>query len=323
MAMISTEEGNLPWTGAQVKVIRNLTDYLHKDVIGNDYCYLPKSITLFLDPGLEEFRICEFLEKIALTLSNELNVRIRRAQLIEKLGLAERKELESLLTDYTDTQPWAIYYGIDGGLGASTERSRAHQMVRGVIPCSTMRNHGVAWERSDNELHVCLATTRKEGQDWDWDSDIGHESGHAAFAPVPLYVQSSNLLKGMLHVDGLISSKDLQRRHIARITYAYSEMAVVAIRGERRSTETGTPLGQAEELLALLKFSHDLMPNFGFDRALSAYGRTSGYIDVKDDTEIYQVVIPMLRVIPHLRRIIKSFTAPSVEEFRDLVGQLN
>lgn len=262
-------------------------------------------------------------EKIALTLKNELNVRIQRVELIEKLGLAERKELESLLTGYTDTQTWAIYYGMDGGLGVHTTRSRAHEALRGVIPGSTMRNHGVAWERSDNKLHVCLATTRKEGQDWDWDSDIGHESGHAAFAPVPLYVQSANLLKGSLHVDGLTSSKDLQPKHIARITYAYSEMAVVALRAESRSTETGTPLGQREELLALLKFSNDLMPNLGFDRALSAYERTSGYIDVKNDAEIYQIVIPMLRVIPHLRRIIKSFTAPTVDEFRDLVGQLN
>lgn len=321
--MISAEEGNLPWTGAPVKVIRNLTDYFRKGVIGGDCRYLPKSITLFLDPTLDDARIYDFLERMALTLKAELNGRTQRIALMEKLGLAERTELQSLLTDYTDTQSWAIYYGIDGGLGASTGRSRAHQVVRGVIPCSTMRNHGVAWEQSDNKLHVCLATTRKEGHDWDWDSDIGHESGHAAFAPVPLYVQSANLLKGMLHVDGLTSSKDLQPKHIARLTYAYSEMSVVAIRGESRSTETGTPLGQREELRALLKLSHELLPKLGFDRALAAYERTSGYIDVLNGTETYEVVLPMLRVIPRLRGIIKSFDAPSVSEFSILVGQLN
>ena len=212
---------------------------------------------------------------------------------------------------------------LGGGLGAHTERSRAHQVARGVIPCSTMRNHGVAWERSENGLKVWLATTRKEDEDWDWDSDIGHESGHAAFAPVPLFVQSANLLKGMLHVDGLTSSKDLQPKHIARITYAYSELAVIAIRGESRSTETGTPLGQREELLTLLKLSHDLMPMLGFDRAISVYEGTMGYVDVKNDTEIYEIVAPMLRVIPHLREIIKSFTAPTVTEFREIVGRLH
>ncbi len=317
------EEGNLPWSGAPIKIIRNLSDFFCNSVIGQDWQYLPKSTTLFIAPEIEESCVSEFLEIMALELKKELSVRAQRVGIIERMGLAGRNEIESFLTDYTDTQPWAIYYGIDGGLGAKTERSRAHQTPRGVIPCSTMRNHGVAWEWLDNRMHVWLATTRKEGQDWDWDSDIGHESGHAAFAPVPLFVQSANLSKGMLHIDSLTSSKDLQPRHIERITYAYSELAVVAIRGECRPTETGTPIGQREELLTLLNLSHELMPNLGFDRALSAYERTSGYIDVKNDTVIYEVAVPMLRVIPHLGGVIKSFTVPTVSEFKEIVERLN
>ena len=180
-----------------------------------------------------------------------------------------------------------------------------------------MRNHGVAWEPSDNEsIKVWLATSRKEEEDWDWDSDICHESGHAAFAPVPLFVQSANLLKGMLHVDNLTSSNDLQPRHIARIVYAFSEVAVFAVRGELRETETGTPIGQKEELLALLCFSHELMPELGFDRAISVYEQTPGFLDTVNGSEIYEIAAPMMRAIPKFRGIMKSFLAPSVDEFR-------
>lgn len=320
--VIKMELGELPWTGVAVRIIHNLTDHFRDTTIGKDCRYLPKSITLFVELELEQTRVHAFLERMVQALESEIQARLRRIDVFEKLQLFERDEIESLLTQYTGTQAWGIYYGMEGGLGADNRRSRDYQAVRGVIPCSTMRNHGVAWKLSENGFDMWLATTRKEGQDWDWDSDIGHESGHAAFAPVPLFVQSANLLKGMLHVDDLRSSKDLQPKHIARITYAFSEMTVTAIRGEGRPTETGTPLGQPTELLALLKFSHELMPKIGFDRAACVYERTSGYVDVENGTEIYEIVAPMLRVIPQIKGIMNSFIAPTVEEFSNLVGQI-
>ena len=255
---------------------------------------------------------------MALELKKEFHIRKERERTFIELDLFTPSEIEAFLTHHTEAQSWAIHYGITGGLGVERASVRTRDVPRGVIPCSSMKNHGVAWAPLENEMEVWLATSRKDGQEWDWDSDIGHESGHAAFAPVPLFVQSANLLKGMLHVDGLNCANDLQPRHIARIVYAFSEIAVVAIRGELRETATGTPIGQKEELLALLRFSHELMPTFGFDRAISVYEQTSGCLDMKHGAEIYEVATPMMRVIPKFKGMMKSFLAPSVTEFREI-----
>lgn len=317
---ITTESGNLPWTGIPVKMIRRLTDHFRAGILGDDVRYMSQSTTLFLDEDIDEQATSEFIERMGLELKKDFRIRKRRAARFAELDLFAPSEIESFLTHYTKTQPWAIHYGVTGGLGVERASVRTRDVPRGVIPCSSMQNHGVAWSPTDDGIDVWLATSRKEGQEWDWDSDIGHESGHAAFAPVPLFVQSANLLKGMLHVDGLTCASDLQPRHIARIVYAFSEIAVVAIRGELRETDTGTPIGQKEELLALLRFSRELMPTFGFDRAISVYEKTSGFLDMKTGTAIYEVAAPMMRAIPKFKGIMKSFLAPSVSEFREILA---
>jgi hypothetical protein len=307
----------LPWTGTPVRVISNLTDYFGETILDEDSRYLPSIITLFVDAGINEQCVADFIDCIGDKLKNELHARKERTKNFIALGLFEPAEIESILVEHNDVQPWAIHYGLHGGLGVERASVRTREVPRGVIPCSSMRNHGVAWEPSDNDgINVWLATSRKEEEDWDWDSDICHESSHAAFAPVPLFVQSANLLKGMLHVDNLASANDLQPRHIARIVYAFSEVAVFAVRGELRETETGTPIGQKEELLALLRLSHELMPELGFDRAISVYEQSPGFLDTVNGSEIYEIAAPMMRAIPKFKGIMKSFFAPTVDEFR-------
>ncbi len=317
---INMESGRLPWTGAPVKMIRHLTDHFKTTVLGDDFRYMPQATILFIDEDIDIQQIDVFIEKMAMELKKEFEIRKQRALRFTELGLFTKSQIESFLTHHTDAQSWAIHYGTNGGLGVERSSVRTREVPRGVIPCSSMRNHGVAWAPANDGMEVWLATSRKEGQEWDWDSDIGHESGHAAFAPVPLFVQSANLLKGMLHVDGLTCANDLQPRHIARIVYAFAEIAVVALRGELRQTETGTPIGHKEELLALLRFSHELMPEFGFDRALSAYEHSAGLLGMQNDRAIYEVAAPMMRVIPKFNNIMKSFMAPSVHELRELVA---
>lgn len=316
---LNKEISTLPWSGKNVKVISNLTEYLKETVLGEDHRYLPSEMAIFVDIEIDDQYATNFINRVGDELQKEFHIRKERGKNFVSLGLFEPNEIESILVDHNDVQPWAIHYGLNGGLGVERASVRTREVPRGVIPCSSMRNHGVAWEPSDNDdMKVWLATSRKEEQNWDWDSDIGHESGHAAFAPVPLFVQSANLLKGMLHVDNLGSSDDLQPRHIARIVYAFSEVAVVAVRGELRPTETGTPIGQKEELMALLRFSHELMPKLGFDRAISVYEKTSGFLDIINGTDSYEVAAPMMRAIPKFKSIMKSFLAPTVQEFRAL-----
>ncbi|MGH8558510.1 MAG: hypothetical protein ACRESZ_13825 [Methylococcales bacterium] len=317
---INMESGRLPWTGASVKMIRHLIDYCRATVLGDDFRYMPQTATLFIDEVIDKQQIEVFIERMAKELKKEFEIRKQRAHTFAELGLFTKSEIESFLTNHTNAQSWVIHYGINGGLGVERSSVRTREVPRGVIPCSSMRNHGVAWAPADDGMEVWLATSRKEGEEWNWDSDIGHESGHAAFAPVPLFVQSANLLKSMLHVDDLTCANDLQPRHIARIVYAFSEIAVVTLRGELRQTDTGTPIGQKEELLALLRFSHEIMPKFEFDRALSVYEQSAGLLDIQNDRAIYEVAAPMMRVIPKFKSIMKSFLAPSVHELREIIA---
>src|SRR5262249_2394848 len=142
----------------------------------------------------------------------------------------------------------------------------------GLIPCSAMRNHGVAWRLDDiGRCRVWLVTARKPGEEWDWDSDIGHESAHASFAPVPLFAESLGQELENARLAASHGPEDLSFSQLAAICYALTELAVVAVRGEDRPTRTRLPVGEPAELYQLLKLSIGLFPQMGFDRAYAAF----------------------------------------------------
>jgi hypothetical protein len=189
-----------------------------------------------------------------------------------------------------------------------------------VIPCSTMQNHGVAWEQADDgRVRIWLATARREGCDWDWESDIGHESAHAAFAQVPLFVQAFPQIAEDVLSD-VANPNELQPVHITQMIYLYSEIAVVAMRGESRATVTGLPVARASELNALLRLSAELVENAGFERAAAVCARKDGKIDVNHGDEIFEIAAPILRIIPSLTQFINNPEPPALEAFEEAVA---
>ncbi len=313
------EKTTLPWTGSPVRKVENLQHYLGDHLPGGFAKYLPRSITLFLDPEVEDLAVCSFLQEMVAWLKDELNRRMLRRDIFVDLGLFSPSEIEAFLTERTHVQPWAIYYSRSGGLGLRAVNSEQDNGERGVIPCSSMQNHGVAWSRTNaGQFQVWLATARKPGADWDWESDIGHESAHSAFAQVPLFTQ---MLAGMIDQSPLAPIDDLHDlgpAHVARIVYFYSEVAVVAVRGENRPTETSLPVAERAEMQALLELSHQLAPWAGFRNSLAAFTRVDGHIDV-NGREIYEVACPMIRTFPHLTPFINSGTAPSISMLRQAI----
>jgi hypothetical protein len=173
----------LPWNHAPVRAIPDLGTHLSLESSAGRY--LPRSITLFADPEVPDSALDRFLIAMACHLTDELRVRQHRAIEFARSRIIHEVELESFLTERTGVQPWALYYSVNGGLGIPEHsEDNGYDSVYGVIPCSTMQNHGVAWHRCEaGELKVWLATARKAHGDRNWDSDIGHESAHAAFAP--------------------------------------------------------------------------------------------------------------------------------------------
>ena len=300
---------HLPWNGTPVRAIEGLNALFNSEIGDQAGRYLPAAITLFYDPEIREPVVWDFLGKSARYLSYELQRRAARTGTLCSGCFMSETELEALLTSRRDVQPWALYYSVDGGLGPM---KREGSDVQGVVPCSSMQNHGVAWENYQGEVRIWLATARKPGQDWDWDSDLGHESAHAAFAPVPLFVQPGS--DGPIPLSRVSSARELEPGHIARICYLFSELAVVAVRGEIRPTETSLPIEERAEMFALLALCEELIPGHGFDRALHSALRVNGAVDL-GSPESLDIIRPILGVLPKLTCFTRSFTPPDRPEF--------
>jgi hypothetical protein len=316
---IELTKAKLPWNNVQVRSMGNLhryiTEYLpdHKD-------YLPSSVTLFSDLEVAESDITSFLQELPFQLEREFRKRHERKQRFVDLNLLSDHEIHTILTGHRQAQPWALYYSKDGGLNIQANDSYGKDLSWGVVPCSSMPNHGVAWEKnSAGNYQIWLATARKHKQNWDWDSDIGHESAHSSFAPIPIFAQALHLDPEVTKLTSVKNLQNLSSGQVARMCYTYSEIAVIAMRGEQRNTETGLPVvEQPDELYAFLELSHQLMPNLGFNRALAACKNASGQIDVNDGTEIFEIGASVLRVLPHISKVISCFGIPTIDWYQSI-----
>ena len=296
------KKGFLPWNGKEVVVTQNLSRLFSN----SQKRYLPKNFRVAFDPEISEADRVEFHSRLAGTLVNQINHRLTRSRRFVLLSLLSGQEMREFLTARTGLQDWFIYYGKDGGLGDLGGGQR------GCIPCSTMKNHGVAYQKSARGTKVWLATARKPGQGWDWDSDINHESAHAAFAPVPLFVQGD-----IPTLEGLTNMAQLSPGHVARLLYWLSEICVVALCGERRETETGLPIPTMGELLSFVTLSQQIFPTAGFEDLLQLCQRSGGKVDVDGDA-MFNLAAPCMKVVSALSPFINISTPPSVEELSNL-----
>lgn len=311
----------LPWNGAPVISTGNTFSYLCERLTPEFHGYLPHSITVYADREITEKSVFSFLSEMAHRLELEFRVRTARRDRFVELSLFSDAQIDSFLQARCALQPWVLYYSRDGGLRTPVLNPQETNELFGVVPCATMQNHGVAWKRlgPKSNYQLWLVTARKEGHEWDWDSDIGHESAHAAFAQIPLYVQTDEKTAVLSDLTLVNDVEELTKFHLARMSYMYMETAVVSFRGEERDTESRLPLAErSDELYSFLKLSHELMPNLGFDRALSAYERTKGIVDCSMGVEIFEIGAPSLRVVPHLSKRINDVEVPDAFWFRSI-----
>ena len=120
---------------------------------------------------------------------------------------------------------------------------------------------------------------------------------------------------------------EMNSRHFAGICYMCSELAVVSVRGETRETHTGLPaLEDDDDFPAYLALCHQLMPDFGFDRATEALERCGGRINPEDTEEYFEIGAPAIKAILNLRSEFSKFAVPNIDWFRRLgcsVGESN
>jgi hypothetical protein len=258
-------ESRLPWNDLPVMSTGDLHQRISEGLPEHLRLHLPKSIEVVFDAGVAQQRVIDFVEALPLFLAGEFGRWQERLKRFTELELLTDAEIRHFMTAQRDVQPWILYYSLDGGLGhesANTDRS----LPMGLIPCSAVKHHGVAWRRSaDGVERVWLASARAKGAvDWDWMADVGHEVCHASFAPVPLWAQPAQ--DGVCADLALVKRvEDLQPQHLQKIAYTNPEIVATVIRGECRDTETGLPgVETRKELVAFLEICHQLHPEIGF-----------------------------------------------------------
>jgi hypothetical protein len=320
---MNSHETKLPWNDAKVLSTGNLHDYLAEKISNGASRHLPASVTLLFDPDISKAQVESFLEQLCTYLPGEFEAREQRVARFVDLGLLEEGTVGAFLTDHRDAQPWLIYYSKDGGLGSYDQGAYRRQADVGMVPCFAMRNHGVAWQKTHSGAYsTSLTTSRKASQDWDWDSDVGHESAHAAFSPVPLFTLPSEEMVPANLLSGATSARALRPKQLAWICYLCCELAVVSMRGERRETESGLPATEGNDHYpALLSLCDELMPGIGFGRALKAFNRVGGVINCNTGDEILEIGAPAIRAVALLWPEFNKFAVPSLDWFDHVVAR--
>jgi hypothetical protein len=310
--MQSPANAFLPWSDEPMRLYRGAAGYLRESLPPPLRNFLPAKIDCYADDAVPEGDVDDFIFALPEFFSAELRRRLHRAETAAGATGLDVRRIVHFLTARRDRQPWALIWSKHGGLP-----------LPGVVPCSSMRNHGVAWRRNANGS-VCtwLATAPKESLPWNFDSDIGHESAHAAFAHVPLFAQDIQNAADDAWFNDLVNAAAMSPGHAAKLCYLLVELAVVIVRGERRETESGLPMVDASELLAMLAVADELMPRCGFAEALRSALRRGGRFDVANDPEVFRLLVPLLPAVERISTITSEVKPPSAQWFR-ATGELN
>ena len=253
---VKASDGHLPWNASPVREYARVGQYIGDSLSAELRQFLPFNISCFADHAVADHDVRSFLDAVPTELEQELRRRIRRADALARVSGSPSADVLHFLTGRRDRQPWVLLYSRQGGLPLSHEE----KLGSGVVPCSSMQNHGVAWRVDGHgSTQTWLATSPGENAPWNFDSDIGHESAHAAFAHVPLFAQGVQVAADAARFANLPDAAVMTPGHFAKLCYFFVEVAVVALRGEQRDTESGLPVVTAEELIALLRLSRASM----------------------------------------------------------------
>jgi hypothetical protein len=303
---VNLDSSVLPWDKRTVFKVNNFVHGIDMAMPLTLRCYLPKEIHYYAEADVARDMITQFIDETSAYLVKEITRREWRKDQFVRYGGLNLDEIERFMTERTNVQPWVIFHSNKGGLEDFKSDSRS-----GIIPCSTMRNHGIAWRQTQCGTQTWIVTSHKEHATWDMDSDIGHESAHAGFAHLPLYTQLTATDLERSSLPGTTTLRTLTSAQAARAVYYMSELIVVAVRGERRSTPTGLPIASFEELLSFIRICSELAPWWNSNGILRS-AEMNQPIDVESDPEVFQLAGLLIRIFPALVRDIGSNRPPDL-----------
>jgi hypothetical protein len=278
---------------------------------------LPRSITIAASFDITNTDIEGLMDNMGTFLADsELPKWRRRLEHFVQLHLFHDSDIESI-ADSDNPQPWIIRMLKDGGLDDMPGTPSDPNAQYGIVPCTTMPNHAVAFCHDAGRFKSWLVTSRKPRQGWNWDSDIGHECAHAKVGGVPLFSQGVNADARLAFFQEGCRPEGLSSSEWGRFAYCFCELTVVAARGERRATGTGLPAPETtRELRNFLRLAHGLMPHFGFDDALEEV-RMDRTID-PDDPAMFLIGAAALRVMRHLTPMVSRGEPLNADWYRSL-----
>jgi hypothetical protein len=304
-----------PWLDPDGWPRRDLTE-LWQPCLGDWVRYLPRTAVLAIEPGIPDRVVDAFVRSSSLAMRAEIEYRLERRHRFVASGAMGTDEHEWHLTSRCFAQPWVLVLANDGGLPV-LETSSVGDRATGLICCYSMTNHGVGWRTDDHgQVEGWLATGRKPAKEWDWDSDVGHESAHAAFASVPLFTQTIAGGQPPISIQSA-TSDSLTDQQFAMMCYMFSEISVSAVRGELRETQTGLPvIDDRRELETLFRLSEEIFPRCRFEESLERFVSTSDRLTAEDPA-LLVMGAACLRAVDVLRQCDRGFEVPDLAVIRE------
>ncbi|MEK7068856.1 MAG: hypothetical protein AAB947_00570 [Patescibacteria group bacterium] len=315
--MITMVPATLPWSGKSALEATCFRDEIAHHCGGNA-CFLPANMRFLTSPNVTKHHVELLIERIGLFLADEELPKwlLRRNQVV-RFGFSTDTEMKRLLDPTRNPQSWIIYNLSQGGLPDIPNSPNDPIVQYGVIPCSAVRHHAVAWWREVGSIRTALLSGRAPGMPFDLDSDVGHEAVHAAFSPVPFFSQTmEERSRAVPFCEAVIGALTYEQR--ARIAYTLCEIGLATLRGEPRPTPAGLiNIEEWGDARAFLRIAHDLMPELGFDKALEMIRDRSMPIGT-DEPAFFAIGVATLRAMWHLVPRVNECIPPDERWYRGL-----
>jgi hypothetical protein len=307
----------LPWNGRPAWRLDDTPNELTKlipDAIAPRF--LPSLVIMF-DDGVSELELKDSIQTLADALTKEIFNWNERCKQMLGAGMLSPAELEEFFAETRYTQKWLIYFSETGEFSDIDSKAYAKRARQGISLASNCSNHGLVWKRGNKGVYsTWLATAIRPDGQWKMSADIGHESAHASFSPVPFFRLQSDAFDANSDLRSDERPEDLRKEQLANFLFMASELAVVTVRGEGEDAVTGIPALVFDKYFPdFLAIGHKLLPTFGFDRALEMFSKYDGTVASIEDV-FFEIGAPAIRTIIKFRNRLDCFAVPSMNWFK-------
>jgi hypothetical protein len=306
----------------------SINDYLKNNIAFPFNKYVPNDLTFYFDLEISTDFRQKFTASFAYHLEKAIMNWMRVRDKMVNLRLFSFEEIEDFLTNSNGMQPWIFYLSDKGGINLKNNYKFDIANPNGVIASPAASDAALGWfSDSLNSIRSFTITSRKENdKGFDWDFQVAHEAAHNAFAQISLFTEVYHYQNyDLKRFETLRNTSEMRINDFAKLVNAYTEIVVSAFCSkslrEGSTTETGLYVTETVgELQTFFRLSHQLMPNYGFDKAW-AFAKTVDYKIESNSVEILQLAAPCMKALISTKVFLNSFEAPNLQWFKQFHSQ--